>query len=135
MPYGRRRLVAIARAVATEPSILCLDEPAAGLDEAEAHHLSALLRRLVNDWGMGILLIEHNVEIVMNVCDRIYALNFGKVIAEGTPAELRRNPEVISVYLGADDEPVSAAAENPAAAAEPQPLALNQEHLAEGPDA
>jgi ABC-type branched-subunit amino acid transport system ATPase component len=135
LPYGRRRLVAIARAVATEPSILCLDEPAAGLDEAEAHHLSALLRRLVNDWGMGILLIEHNVEIVMNVCDRIYALNFGKVIAEGTPAELRRNPEVISVYLGADDEPVSAAAENPAAAAEPQPLALNQEHLAEGPDA
>jgi ABC-type branched-subunit amino acid transport system ATPase component/branched-subunit amino acid ABC-type transport system permease component len=133
LPYGRRRLVAIARAVATEPSILCLDEPAAGLDEAEAHHLSALLRRLVNDWGMGILLIEHNVEIVMNVCDRIYALNFGKVIAEGTPAELRRNPEVISVYLGADDEPVSAAAENPAVAAEPQ--TLNQDHLAEGPDA
>jgi ABC-type branched-subunit amino acid transport system ATPase component/branched-subunit amino acid ABC-type transport system permease component len=105
LPYGRRRLVAIARAVATEPSILCLDEPAAGLDESEAHELSALLRRLVSDWGMGIVLIEHNVEIVMNVCDRIYALNFGKVIAEGTPAELRRNKDVISVYLGVSEEP------------------------------
>jgi ABC-type branched-subunit amino acid transport system ATPase component/branched-subunit amino acid ABC-type transport system permease component len=135
LPYGRRRLVAIARAVATEPSILCLDEPAAGLDEAEAHHLSALLRRLVNDWGMGILLIEHNVEIVMNVCDRIYALNFGKVIAEGTPAELRRNPEVISVYLGTDEDPVVAAMENPDPVPEAQPLGHAQDHVAEGPDA
>ena len=85
--------------------------------------------------GMGILLIEHNVEIVMNVCDRIYALNFGKVIAEGTPAELRRNPEVISVYLGTDEDPVVAAVENPDAVPEAQPLGPAQDHLTEGPDA
>ena len=71
----------------------------------------------------------------MNVCDRIYALNFGKVIAEGTPAELRRNPEVISVYLGTDEDPVVAAGQNPEPVPEAQPLGPAQDHLTEGPEA
>lgn len=104
LAYGRRRLVAIARAVATEPSILCLDEPAAGLDDTQTRELSVLLRRLVSDWGMGIVLVEHNVEMVLGLCDRIYVLNFGKLVAEGTPAEIRNNRDVVSIYLGASDE-------------------------------
>lgn len=102
LSYGQRRLVGIARAVATEPSILCLDEPAAGLDDHETQELSRLIRRLVEDWGMGVILVEHHVEMVMGVCDRIHVLNFGQEIASGTPAEVRRNPAVISAYLGGD---------------------------------
>ncbi|MCU4183275.1 ATP-binding cassette domain-containing protein [Acidiferrimicrobium sp. IK] len=102
LSYGQRRLVGIARAVATEPSILCLDEPAAGLDDRETEELSRLIRRLVDDWGIGIVLVEHHVEMVMNVCDHIHVLNFGKEIAHGAPADVRRNDAVISAYLGAD---------------------------------
>jgi sulfate-transporting ATPase len=112
LPYGRRRLVGIARAVASEPSILMLDEPAAGLDERESRELGELVRRLAKDWGLGILLVEHDVALVMSVCDRIVALDFGCVIAEGTPEEIRGSAAVVSAYLGepADDDAGSEAA-------------------------
>lgn len=100
LTYGRRRLLAIARAVAVEPSILLLDEPAAGLDDGERRELSSLLRQLARDWGMGILLIEHDMDLVMRTCDRITVLNFGKQIATGTPQEVRAHPAVIASYLG-----------------------------------
>jgi sulfate-transporting ATPase len=103
LPYGRRRLVGIARAVALNPSILLLDEPAAGLSDTETAELGKLLKRLAASWGMGILLVEHDVEMVMSTCDRIVVLNFGRKIAEGTPAEIRNDPAVVAAYLG-DDE-------------------------------
>jgi ABC-type branched-subunit amino acid transport system ATPase component/branched-subunit amino acid ABC-type transport system permease component len=103
LPYGRRRLVAVARAVATEPSILLLDEPAAGLDENEALELAELVRRLAKSWGIGILLVEHQMAFVLGVCDRITVLDFGKQIAEGTVLEVRRDPAVIAAYLGAPE--------------------------------
>jgi len=104
LPYGVRRLVGIARAVATEASVVALDEPAAGLDEQEAQELGILLRKLANEWDMGILLVEHNVELVMRTCDRVYALNFGELIAEGAPAQVRSDPAVIRSYLGAGED-------------------------------
>jgi sulfate-transporting ATPase len=104
LPYGVRRLVGIARAVATEAGVVALDEPAAGLDEKESRELGGLLRKLAGDWGMGILLVEHNVDLVMDVCDRVYALNFGEVIASGPPAEVRASDAVIRSYLGAPSD-------------------------------
>ena len=103
LPYGMRRLVGIARAVAAAPSVLLLDEPAAGLDSRESAELGALIRRLADAWGMSVLLVEHDVQLVMSVCDRIVALNFGRSIATGTPAEIRRSPAVVEAYLGAAD--------------------------------
>jgi ABC-type branched-subunit amino acid transport system ATPase component/branched-subunit amino acid ABC-type transport system permease component len=98
--YGKRRRLAIARAVAGSPSILLLDEPAAGLDEDQARRLGELVRRLASDWGMGVLLVEHNVDMVLRSCDRVYALDFGALLGSGTPAEIRANPAVIESYLG-----------------------------------
>ncbi|MFI0961287.1 ATP-binding cassette domain-containing protein [Streptomyces sp. NPDC021080] len=109
LPYGVRRLVGIARAVATEASIVALDEPAAGLDDQETRELGELLRRLASEWGMGILLVEHDVELVMGLCDRVYALEFGKLIAEGAPAEVRSDDAVIRAYLGAEEPDLSTA--------------------------
>ncbi|WP_007509792.1 branched-chain amino acid ABC transporter permease/ATP-binding protein [Pseudofrankia saprophytica] len=100
LPYGRRRQVAIARAIATEPSILLLDEPAAGLHETETQELSDLLLRLVDEWGIGVLLVEHDVPMLNRVCDRLVVMDFGKVIATGTPAEIRVDPRVVAAYLG-----------------------------------
>ena len=101
--YGKRRLLAIARAVATQPSVLLLDEPAAGLGDAETAELAHLVRRLADDWGMAILLVEHDMNFVMSVCDEIVVLDFGRQIAEGTPDEIRRDPAVIAAYLGEDE--------------------------------
>jgi sulfate-transporting ATPase len=106
LSYGMRRLVGIARAVATAPSVLLLDEPAAGLDETERFELSALIRRLAEDWGVGVLLVEHDVDLVMRVSDQIYALNFGERIAAGAPEEIRYDEAVIESYLG-EPEPHS----------------------------
>ena len=101
LPYGTRRLVAIARAVATSPSVLLLDEPAAGLDETETAELGRLVRRLAKEWGIAVLLVEHDVSLVFDVCDRVTVLDFGTRIAEGTPDVVRSTPEVIDAYLGA----------------------------------
>src|SRR5207237_4737743 len=100
LPYGRRRLVGIARAVASGPSIVMLDEPAAGLDEAESAELARLIRRLADQRKMGVLLVEHDVGLVMSTCDRIVVMEFGRVIASGTPDEIRADPAVREAYLG-----------------------------------
>jgi ABC-type branched-subunit amino acid transport system ATPase component/branched-subunit amino acid ABC-type transport system permease component len=100
LPYGRRRLVAIARAIADSPAVLMLDEPAAGLDEQERSELSTLVRRLADDWGMAILMIEHDVDLVMRTCDQVAVLEFGSVIASGSPEEVRTNRRVVESYLG-----------------------------------
>ena len=102
LSYGSRRLVAIARGLAAGPSVLCLDEPAAGLSAVERRELATLLRTLVDDWGLAIVLVEHDVELVMTVCDQIVALDFGNTIASGTPAQVRSEPAVIAAYLGDD---------------------------------
>jgi ABC-type branched-subunit amino acid transport system ATPase component/branched-subunit amino acid ABC-type transport system permease component len=100
LSYGRRRLVAIARAVAAHPSVLMLDEPGAGLDENETNELGLLVRHLADEWGIAILLIEHDVQMLLRTCDRIVVLDFGRKIAEGTPAVIRADPEVRRAYLG-----------------------------------
>jgi branched-chain amino acid transport system ATP-binding protein len=99
LSYGEQRRLEIARALATNPALLCLDEPAAGFNPAEKADLLALIRR-IRDTGVTILLIEHDMRLVMGVTDRIVVLEFGKKIAEGTPHEVRDNPAVIAAYLG-----------------------------------
>ena len=122
LPYGRRRLVGIARAVASAPSVLLLDEPAAGLDETETTELGNLVRRLAHERGMAVLLIEHDVNLVLGICDRIVVLDFGRKIAEGTPSEVRTNPAVIAAYLGEETTEVEAEPGTEAVAAEPPPM-------------
>ncbi|WP_084436131.1 branched-chain amino acid ABC transporter permease/ATP-binding protein [Aldersonia kunmingensis] len=104
LSYGQRRLVAIARAVAGRPSVLLLDEPAAGLDESESAELGRLIRRLATEWGIGVLLIEHDVPMVLATADRVIVLDFGKSIASGTPAEIESDPIVRAAYLGEHDD-------------------------------
>lgn len=100
LPTGSARLVEIARALATRPRLLLLDEPASGLDEGETEHLGILLRDLAAE-GLGVLLVEHDVGLVMRVCDEIFVLDLGVIIAHGTPAAIKENPLVLSAYLGA----------------------------------
>jgi branched-chain amino acid transport system ATP-binding protein len=106
LSYGDQRRLEIARAMATGPKLLCLDEPAAGFNPAEKQKLLELIRR-VRDRGYTVLLIEHDMRLVMGVTDRIVVLEFGRKIAEGTPAEVRDNPAVVAAYLGVDDEDAS----------------------------
>jgi ABC-type branched-subunit amino acid transport system ATPase component/branched-subunit amino acid ABC-type transport system permease component len=103
-----RRLLSIARAVAAAPSILLLDEPAAGLDEGSTRELASVIRRLADQWGMSILLVEHDVQVVMDVCDRIVVLESGRVLADGPPREIRIDPKVVKAYLGGFVEEQSA---------------------------
>jgi ABC-type branched-subunit amino acid transport system ATPase component/branched-subunit amino acid ABC-type transport system permease component len=104
LSYGRRRLVGIARTLASGPSILLLDEPAAGLDENESRELAALIRRLADERGMGVLLVEHDVPLVMSICDRVVCVDFGRVIASGPPDVVRNDERVVEAYLGTSDD-------------------------------
>jgi ABC-type branched-subunit amino acid transport system ATPase component len=103
LPYGYQRRLEIARALATEPKLLCLDEPAAGFNPAEKEELMGLIRKIRDD-GYTVLLIEHDMRLVMGVTDRIVVLEFGKKIADGLPAEIRENQAVIAAYLGVPDD-------------------------------
>ncbi|GAA1853192.1 branched-chain amino acid ABC transporter permease/ATP-binding protein [Pseudonocardia ailaonensis] len=111
LPYGRRRLLAIARAVASGPSVLLLDEPAAGLSGEECRELARVVRRLADEWGMAVLLIEHDVEFVMETCDRLVVIDFGRVISSGDPAVVRHDPAVVEAYLGGGSAPLALNAE------------------------
>lgn len=102
LPYGEQRRLEIVRALATEPKILFLDEPAAGMNPQETAELTDLIRQIQEQFKMTILLIEHDMSLVMKVCERIYVLEYGRVLAEGTPEEIRENPEVIKAYLGGE---------------------------------
>jgi branched-chain amino acid transport system ATP-binding protein len=100
LPYGDQRRLEIARALAVRPKLLLLDEPAAGLNTGETIALMQKIHEIRDRFGLAILVIEHNMELVMGICERIFVLNFGKTIAHGTPQEVRKNPVVIEAYLG-----------------------------------
>jgi ABC-type branched-subunit amino acid transport system ATPase component/ABC-type branched-subunit amino acid transport system permease subunit len=109
LSYAQRRLAAVARSVSCAPSVLLLDEPAAGLDSTSRDELAALIQKLARGWGIGVLLIEHDVQMVMSTCDRVVAIDFGLEIASGAPDAVRHNASVVDAYLGGESDPVNIA--------------------------
>ena len=104
LPYGKQRRLEIARALATKPKLLLLDEPAAGMNPQETQELTHFIGEIRDRFNMTILLIEHHMDLVMDISDRIYVLDFGRLIAEGTPEEIQKNEKVIDAYLGVVDD-------------------------------
>jgi ABC-type branched-subunit amino acid transport system ATPase component len=104
LPLAGERRLELARCLAAEPRVLLLDEPAAGLGEAEADELAALIRRLCSEQGLGVLLIEHHLELALGMADEVVVLDFGRVIARGTPAQIRRDPAVQAAYIGVEEQ-------------------------------
>ena len=104
LPYGLQRRLEIARALATEPTLLLLDEPAAGMNPQETNELTAFINKIRSDFRLTVFMIEHHMDLVMDISDRIYVLNFGALIANGTPSEIQSKPAVISAYLGEDKD-------------------------------
>ncbi|MBO4359702.1 MAG: ABC transporter ATP-binding protein [Eubacteriaceae bacterium] len=104
LPYGAQRRIEIVRALATEPKVLLLDEPAAGMNPSETEELAENIRRIRDTFGIAIVLIEHDMNLVMGVCEGIAVLNYGRIIAKGTPDEIKSNPDVIEAYLGKQED-------------------------------
>jgi branched-chain amino acid transport system ATP-binding protein len=102
LPYGEQRKLEIIRALATDPKVLCLDEPAAGMNHKETEGLMETIAKIRRDFKLTVLLIEHDMKLVMGICERILVLDYGVTIAQGTPEQIRKNPKVIAAYLGAD---------------------------------